>query len=1264
MVGIAGAATVSGAELLPYVPRILLEWDADAPRHRRVEGTLVSADISGFTALSERLAGHGREGAEDLTLLLNRCFGAMIEIVDEHGGDVLKFGGDALLILFTGGAHTERAASACLEMRAVIQQPWTTELVAKITLGISQGMHSGEFELHLVGAGHDELWVVGPGMTTTVQCEDGAARGEILLSHAAAANLEESVLGPVADLGRSLVGSPGAIDLTSPPVPDVAMARRFVPEWLVEQAAAGRISEHRVVSVGFVFFGGADELLEREGPDALHAALQELADVTTEATERYGVFWLASDVYAGGGKIILTAGAPKSTGQDEDGATRAVRAILDADTMLPIRAGVNRGAVFMGDLGSPSRRTFTVMGDTVNLAARLMQKAQVGQMVASQTVIDRVSGELTLEPLEPFEVKGKTEPIHAALIETIGERAARGPVHEVPFVGREIEVAALHTVFEATKERRGGVVDLVGEPGIGKTRLIDEVLAAHVEMDVIRTSGGLYSRGSPYFATRQLLRPLAGIATSVGAADAGRALTDWVRSEAPELIQWLPLLAIAFDAEVPSTPEVDRIDEANRSQKLRDTVSRLFDLVLGKPTIIVVEDAYWLDEASDQLFAFLGVRARTRPWMIVSLRRIDTVCFGSRDASAHPIELGPLSEDATRVLATAAVEAGLGSSADEIDDLLARGTKNPLFVLELVRAGVSDTTPDSVEALITARIDTLGASDRMLLREGAVLGAVIDTDLLAEVVGDAALATPGRWDHLSSFLDTQGDGSLRFRHALYRDVAYEGLSYRRRQTLHSTVGTVFERRFGDDWAEASELLSLHFHAARDWSRSWRYSVTAGDRARGKFANHEAAEYYRRALDTPKATWPQGDDVSAVGESLGDVLELSGRLEEADGALVLARRQTVDPSALVRLMRKEGILRERQGRYTQAIRWYGRAIRLADGELLDDARRKAEGDLSLAFAAARFRQGRTSDCIEWAHRAERLGEALDDRAMLAHACYLLLIGYGVLRRPEAAQYRDRPLPLFEELGDLVGQANVLNNLGVDAKEEGRWADALELYERSRVARGLAGDVIGEATASNNIAEILSDQGYHDDAKELFDQALRAWRRADYPVGVAVATSYSGRLAARRGDYDTAREMLADALERFESIDAAYFVLETRIFQIEAEVLAGNPVAVVVDRELIDAVEAMGDPLQQAILLRIESWLSRQQDDLEKAEQLATEAIGIAENIGYDYEVALSLIMRGMVHDASGGDRGPDHRRARTLLEGLGVIALPAIRTVDA
>jgi tetratricopeptide (TPR) repeat protein len=238
--------------------------------------------------------------------------------------------------------------------------------------------------------------------------------------------------------------------------------------------------------------------------------------------------------------------------------------------------------------------------------------------------------------------------------------------------------------------------------------------------------------------------------------------------------------------------------------------------------------------------------------------------------------------------------------------------------------------------------------------------------------------------------------------------------------------------------------------------------------------------------------------------------------------------------------------------------------------------------------------------------------------------------------------------------------VLNNRGAYAKDEGRWVDALTDYEGSRAAASDVGDVIGAATATLNIGEILSDQGRLDEAEGLFDEALRLFRRSGYTVGVAVAVCYLGRLFARRGEFDRARAELADALQQFEAMGASYFVLETKVFQLECEVFAGEARAAVASAEpLFQDAAKMGDPLLEAMLLRAKSWALFLDGDYDGAEAAAERVMEIGEELGSTYEVALALIMRGRVRAARGGDRHEDHARARQLLEELGVVQLPRI-----
>ena len=438
---------------------------------------------------------------------------------------------------------------------------------------------------------------------------------------------------------------------------------------------------------------------------------------------------------------------------------------------------------------------------------------------------------------------------------------------------------------------------------------------------------------------------------------------------------------------------------------------------------------------------------------------------------------------------------------------------------------------------------------------------------------------------------------------------------------------------------------------------------AGYRARAKYANVEATDFYERAVESSRHHRVPRADLATVAEALGDVAELAARYEDADRAITKARQATDDPVASTRLLRKEGTLRVRQGRFTQGLRWYGRGLK-AGADMEDNHERHlAEGQLYLAYAGGRFRQGKSRECVRWAHQAERRAETIDDKAMLAHAYYLLGIGYNVRRAPQASPYLHKSLALFEQEGDLLGSANVLNNLGVDAKDDGRWTEAIDLYKRSREARELTGDVVGAATASNNIAEILSDQGHLDEAEELFEEALRIWRRADFSIGIAIATSYLGRLHARRGRFDDARRHLNDALEQFREFGATHYVLETQVFQLECELLSARPDVVDQAELLVETATEMEDVLLLNILLRLKAWALEQVGEHDAAEQAVDAAITADEASRSPLELALALIVRGQIYRVTDRDRRPDHDRARAILKEVGVVSLPTVRSAN-
>jgi predicted ATPase len=646
-----------------------------------------------------------------------------------------------------------------------------------------------------------------------------------------------------------------------------------------------------------------------------------------------------------------------------------------------------------------------------------------------------------------------------------------------------------------------------------------------------------------------------------------------------------------------------------------------------------------MDEASSDLLRHLGSRVATKPWLVCATRRPGESGFlaaaGNPPVPAMSLRLDPLPEADAHELAVAAGAEGL--PAEELAAITDRAGGNPLFVQELVAAtrgseqGLEEL-PESVEGVLTSRIDGLAPGDRALLRWASVLGASFSDELIARVLegdSDAALDVES-WDRLGEFVerDPYAAGTFHFRHALIRDAAYEGLSFRRRRELHARVADVLRETAADE-DEAAETLSLHFSLAELPEETWRFSLLAAERARAKFANADAAELFRRALDVATRVRSLApEEIGRVWESLADVLELGGDYAGARQAYEQAREHLrSDPEAVAGLCLKEGRLRENEGHYAEALGWYEQGLRAADG-LEGQARTLHRLRLSLGHAAARFRQGSFEECVEWVERVIEDARAAGALPELAHAYYLAHLAYTSLGSPKRNEVRELALPIYEELGDLLGQANALNNLGIDAYYEGRWDEALEYYGRSRAARDRIGDVVGAATIANNIAEILSDQGRLEEAKAELHEVRSICEAAGSLLMTAVADANLGRAAARAGRADEARELLSAAIASLREIDAGSFVVEVQARLAEAALFAGDfdgALAGAAEAEAITGTSA--PPAVQALLHRIRGQaLLLRGDGEEDAEREFAESLRIAREGEMLYETALTLRAR--------------------------------------
>ncbi|MEA2197697.1 MAG: hypothetical protein QOJ25_1748 [Solirubrobacteraceae bacterium] len=1163
------AVSTSDTSLNPHVPRPLLRRLATAPDElvQTVDGTIVFADISGFTRLSERLARKGREGAEQLVDTINSCFTALLGDAYAAGGSLLKFGGDALLLWFEGEDHQVRACTSAVSMRSTLRRIGRIRLEGSgsVVLRMSVGVHSGAYETFLVGGSHREYLIAGPAASKAVTMEAEASAGQILLSGDTAALLPRSCLGAPCGPGVLLARAPSR-QVGTGYVEPLKLAAETVAGCLSTALRAhllggSVVPEHRTATATFIQIGNLDALIAEQGPAVAADQLDEVVRIVQDAADRYEVCFLGSDVAADGGKLLLSAGAPRAVGDDEERMLRALRQVIEASPTLPIRIGVNRGHVFTGEVGPEYRRTYAVMGDAVNLAARLMAKAPWGTIFTTPGVLQRSKTQFEQIPVKPFMVKGKSRPVEAWEVGKVLGAAppGSGADRRVPLIGRDQELAVLRALVDGADEGHGGLAEIVGDTGTGSSRLLAEVRGLVPHMRFVHTSCEPYTRGVPYVASRDLLRQLLGIAREDGDELVVDRLRRDLEATQPELLPWLPLLAIAAGAQAPPTREVDELSLEVRADKLHEVVLRFLGPALEAPTLVQVEHAHVMDEASASLLQTLSGALESSPWVVIVTRQALDDGFVAAGDSVRRLELAPLTREASLAIAESTPEA-LVLPPHVVELAVERSDGNPEFLLDLLSAaaGGSQVLPDSVEAAASTRIDALDPGDRALVRRAALLGLSFHPRRLRHVLGPET-ATPGEdtWRRLSGVFASDPNGQVRFKRPALCEVAYDGLPFRLRRELHAEVARSLERDLDRDVDADPAVLSLHFSRAGDHGGAWKYAVMGAERATARYANSDAARLYRIAIDAGRAAGAEAVELASAWEALGEALRQAGEREAAVRAYTSARRLIAgDHVAEARLCYREGKIAERNKRMAAAVRWVKRGLRILEDISGTDAgiwRSRLIADL----AGMRMRQGRYREAEGLCRLALAEAKAIGELLAEARACYTLDCVLVQSARSAEAVHSQRALDIYRQLGDVEQESHVLNNMGGVAYFRGRWHEAVELYREQAACSERSGNPADVAYTDCNVGEILSDQGHFDDAKAHLERARRVWTSTDDAQGRAIATLLLGRLAMRTGRHADGSELLAEAEEELRAFQLDGYAELAAACRVEGDALAGDP-----------------------------------------------------------------------------------------------------------
>ncbi|MCY1058720.1 adenylate/guanylate cyclase domain-containing protein [Nannocystis sp. SCPEA4] len=863
--------------LASYIPAIVTRRLSVDPRplHQPqaeiVAAAVLCADVTGFTALTEALAKQGPAGVEKVAAGLNTYFGRLIEITAAHGGDVVKFAGDALTAVWVAEGSSARAAEAAVACGLAIQAALhNLPIDDGIELSLRIGVAAGRIALVHVGGlgGRWQLVLVGPAIEAVRRAQALARPGEVVVDRRVATMLGTRVdgeprgeqgFGRVVVLRDPMVPTP----LVRPQLPDAAeeALRGYVPPAVIARLSAGQssfLAELRRLSVLFINFPDLKHQTPLIEAQEVMAAVQQIVE-TWEGT----ISHLSVDDH--GTTVLVAFGLPPLAHEDDP--VRAVEAAQQARELqqrLGWRAtcGIASGRAFCGTVGSAERCEYTVLGDVVNLAARLMQAGDGKAVLCDHYTFVATRGQFLFEGLPPISVKGKEgtisiyTPASARLPgRSQQQRAVSGPLPaaggpKATLVGRMRERGVLINGLHEVLRGKSATIVVEGEAGLGKTRLADDLLDQAEAAGAQRLLGAreISEAAGPYHAWLPIFATIFGLnqGTDGGqGSDPYQRVVSGLRRLVPAAVSRAPLLGAVLPLDVADNDRTAPLQGRARAEQTRVLlVQILLAYLKANPTVLLLEDAQRFDSASWALLA--EVREEVHPLLCVLVTGpvdSDTAAAELRqilaDRGTYHLQLQPLSLVETENLVCRRL--GVSRLPPEVASFIyERAEGHPFFSEELAsalrdagfitiwngecllshEAGDLRTAkfPDNLEAVITSRIDRLQQQHQLVLKVGAVLGRVFSLSLLRAIY--PIEADKAQLPEYLQALERRGlvvpkpgaaEGTCLFKHALTQEVAYNLLPFAQRQQLHQAVAEHFERAHGSKLELYYPLLAHHWY---------------------------------------------------------------------------------------------------------------------------------------------------------------------------------------------------------------------------------------------------------------------------------------------------------------------------------------------------------------------------------------------------------------------------------------------------------------------
>jgi class 3 adenylate cyclase/tetratricopeptide (TPR) repeat protein len=974
--------------------------------------------------------------------------------------------------------------------------------------------------------------------------------------------------------------------------PAIAALRQQLAQLKAETVNQASAEERKLVTIVFADVSGFTALSEKLDPEKVRELTNACFECLVPIVQKYGG---TVDKFIGD-EIMALFGAPVA---HEDDAERALRAALEMMdeiavfnrkyvTELGLHLGINTGLVVAGQVGAGAHRNYSVMGDAVNLAARLEDASSTGEIFVGPVTYRQTRPLFDFEALPPLSLKGK-----GALVQVyrlLGAKATPEPTRGIgglraPLIGRDEELEQIGNAMAELARGNGSALAIVGEAGLGKSRLVAEA-RSYLPANTVRAEGRAlsFTAGMSYWLAREIVLSLLGVSAEAEQAEIVGSLQSTVDVYGPSEVY--PYLARLLELPMES-PMEDRVKFLSAETLQTRILEALGDYVRSRakhlPLVLIWEDLHWCDPSSWQVLKTLLPLSAEVPLLLLCVARPDdnrlSEIFREAKYPCHTIELSPLTRKESGSLVQQLLH--LENFPDRMREVvLNRAEGNPFFLEELLRSLIDtgvltlregraiptreiDTVeiPDTLQGVLAARIDCLQQNNKQALQRASVIGRIFQQRVLAHLynnqkgVGlDASLRELQRREFIQSreqqASETAGleEDEYIFKHAITHDVAYSSILLARRKELHRLAAEAIQTLFPDRLDELSATLGYHFEKAEVAEQAAFHLGRAAERAKATFANAEAIGFYESAIRQISAsTEPHLREMGApLNEGLGDVLTLVGRHDEAREAFDRARALLTDAESVSRsrLHRKSGLSHNLQRHYDAT----GCALDAAETEL-DRSPETSSSEwweekvqLQLERMFLFYWQGMATEmralAAKYRSAVEERGSAAQRGRFFQMLALSLLTGSRYRPSEECLSLAELAVSESQGSPNLSEAAHIRFVFGFVHLWSRNFKDAIE---QIGVALGLAeriGDLVVQARCVTYLAVAYRCSGHVENAETSAERALELAKRLRMIEYIAMAKASLAWVAWRRGN-DVDAEMLAEqALQLWHGMDDPY------------------------------------------------------------------------------------------------------------------------------